>query len=689
MPVTVEKQGGVAIVRLQNPPVNAISADIRSGLKKAATELRTAGDIDRVILTGDGRFFAAGADAREFDSAPFEPHLPDVVAAIENSPVPWIAAIDGAALGGGAELALGCRYRIAAPNATIGLPEVSLGVVPGAGGTQRLPRLIGLAGALEIIPEGRVLISAEAHAAGFVDLIENDCLAAAMSIDPTLFSAREPLSRSPAPAADEPAVAKARERAETRKRNEIAPLKAIDLVAASVDMPFAEALRREREAFLELRRSDQAKALRHIFFAERQAKAPDAISSAEPVDVRQAVVVGGGNMGASIAYALDNAGIRTTIVETDAEAAERAAANVGKLVESAVRRGLTAPDEAEERKRRVAIVSDYGDIGSADIAIEAAFEHIDVKKEIFARLEKALPAQAILATNTSYLDIDEIASAVSDPGRVVGLHFFSPAHIMKLLEIVRGDDSSDAALATGFSLAKRLRKIPVLSGVCDGFIGNRILARYREAADTLLMDGSTPWDIDEAMVEFGYPMGPYEAQDLSGLDIAYANRKRQAPTRDPHRRYIPISDRMVEEGRLGRKTSVGWYRYPGGGGKVVDPLIEDLVREEAYFAKVTRRDYSHDEVRSRLVCAMVNEAANILDERIARTAADIDLVLIHGYGFPRWRGGLMFHADSVGVGEILGRIRDYEKEDPVVWKPSPLLERLAESGGRFADLQEA
>jgi 3-hydroxyacyl-CoA dehydrogenase len=403
--------------------------------------------------------------------------------------------------------------------------------------------------------------------------------------------------------------------------------------------------------------------------------------------VRRVVVVGGGSMGAAIAYALDAAGIAATIVETDDAAAERARANVAKLVDGALARGLVSSEAAAAQKTRIVVAAGYGELAPAELAIEAAFEDMNVKKAVFANLEKTLPAGAVLATNTSYLDVNEIAASVADPSRVIGMHFFSPAHIMRLLEIVRGEKSSAAALATAFAMAKKLRKIPVLAGVCDGFIGNRILARYREAADTILMDGSTPWEIDEAMVEFGYPMGPYEANDLSGLDIGYATRKRQAPTRDPNRRYIPIADRMVHEGRLGRKTGVGWYRYPGGGGKVVDPLVEDLVREEAHFAKVNRREFSADEIRERLVTAMVNEAAAILEEGIAQSAADIDLVTVHGYGFPRWRGGLMFHADTVGADAVLARLLAYGQEDPIAWRPSPLVERLARDRQKFADFR--
>jgi 3-hydroxyacyl-CoA dehydrogenase len=685
MGVTVQKRGKAAIVIIDNPPANAIGVGERKGLLDAARSLTEETEIDRVILCGRGTAFAAGADAREFDSDPQEPHLPDVIAEIEQSPVPWIAAINGVALGGGAEIALGCRYRIAAPNAQIGLPEVTLGVVPGAGATQRLPRLIGIAKALEIISLGKSLNALDAASIGFVDAVGGDPLQAAEKLNIDVVKARPAISEMPAPLADGEAVRIARTRAHKHMRLQDAPQMAIDLVEASATLPFAEAMTRERQAFLSLRKSSQAKALRHVFFSERRAKAPDWLQDAIPVDVQKAVVVGGGTMGAAIAYALDSAGIRVTIIEDGSEAAERAVANVGKLTDAALKRGLIGEGKAAEISKRIAVIEGFDPLPDADLAIEAVFEDMEIKKHVFAKLEKALSDHAVLATNTSYLDINEMASVLVDPARLVGLHFFAPAHVMKLLEIVRGGKTSNVALATAFAVSKKLRKIPVLAGVCDGFIGNRILARYREAADTLLMDGAPPWDIDEAVVEFGYAMGPYEAQDLSGLDIAYANRKRQAATRDPNRRYIPISDRMVAEGRLGRKTCVGWYRYPGGGGKVLDPLVEDLIREEAHFAKVQRREFSRDEVRERVLTAMINEAADILEEGIARSPADIDLVLIHGYGFPRWRGGLMHYADQLGPKSVLSHLRLFCEEDPVVWKPSPLIERLADEDKTFAD----
>lgn len=683
MVVTFRREGNCGLVELANPPVNAMGLAIRQGLMEAVAWAAAEAGLERVVVSGQGRVFAAGADAREFGGPAMPPHLPDVLGAIEACPVPWIAAIHGVALGGGAELALACRYRIVAPGTQIGLPEVSLGVVPGAGGTQRLPRLIGLKPALDMIATGKPVKPDQALAMGLVDAVADDPVAHAKGVDLANVTQAVALSARPGPAPDDDAVQAAIATAGKRMRGQAAPLRAIALVALSATSDFVPALRTERETFIELRGTDQAKALRHIFFAERAAKAPSWLD-APPHEVKRAVVVGGGTMGAGIAYALLLAGMAVTLLETDDEGVDRANANIGAIIQASAKRGLLGDDKRARIEAALTVSADYGRAGDADLAIEAAFESMQVKKSVFGALEGAMPADAILATNTSYLDVNEIAGTLGDPSRLVGLHFFAPAHIMKLLEIVQGEATSHAALATGFALAKRLRKVPVLSGVCDGFIGNRILSRYREAADFILMDGSNPWDVDEAMVEFGYAMGPYETQDLSGLDIAYANRKRQAETRDPNRRYIPIQDRMVEEGRLGRKTSVGWYRYPGGGGKVEDPLIEDLIAEESHFAKVERRQFSADEIRRRLVLAMINEAAAILDEGIAQSAADIDLVTVFGYGFPRWRGGLMHHADTLGPASVLADLRELEQEDPVVWKPSAAIVACAEQGISFA-----
>jgi 3-hydroxyacyl-CoA dehydrogenase len=683
MTVTMRREGHTGYVKLDNPPVNAIGQPMRLGLLEAV-RWAEAEMLDRVIVTGAGRAFAAGADAREFDGGPMEPHLPDVLEAIERSFVPWVAAVNGVALGGGAEIALACRMRIMAPGAQIGLPEVHLGVIPGAGGTQRLPRLTGLEKALSVITLGKPLSAAEALACGFVHAVEEDPVEAAFMVNTEELGCIVPTWELPPPARDEAVLEAARAKAAKKLTGQIAPQRAIDAVAYGLEHPFDKGMAHERATFLELKQGAQARALRYMFFAERAAKAPEWLT-AEPQALDTVAVVGGGTMGAGIAYGLLNAGLKVVLLETDSEGVARAQVNLEKIIEASLQRGLINAAGAEDRRGRLVISDDYSAASGATLAIEAAFESMDVKREVFARLEAALPDDAVLATNTSYLDINEIAAGLADPSRVLGLHFFAPAHIMKLLEIVRGAASSDAALATGFALAKRLRKVPVLAGVCDGFIGNRVLARYREAADTVFMDGSTPWEVDEAMVAFGYAMGPYEAQDLSGLDIAHANRRRQDATRDPNRRYIPLGDRMVELGKLGRKTGAGWYRYPGGGGKVEDPIVADLALEEAHFAGITRTDYNAEQIRERLLLAMINEAADILGEGIAASARDIDLVTVFGYGFPRWRGGLMHYADTLGVAQIVAQLETLAQEDPVAWKISPVLRDCADREMTLAD----
>ena len=684
MSVEFRRDGAVAFVELSNPPVNAIGHETRLGLHRAIEWVNGEDGLSRVVLSGQGRAFAAGGDAREFDGPALEPHLNEIINQIEASEVPWVAAINGVALGGGCELALACRYRIIAPKAQIGLPEVNLGIVPGSGGTQRLPRLVGIKQALAMIPTAKPVSAQKAQEIGLVDGIADDPVALARSLDLGTIELSAQVCDLPAPKAALDAIDAAREAAQKRMRGQVAPLVAIDLIAQTAEVPMAQGLSAERAQFLELRTSDQARALRHMFFSERAAKAPEWLT-ASPVALDHVAVVGGGTMGAGIAYALLNAGLRVTLLETDADGTERARVNVDKIIDASLKRGLIDADAAQDRRARITFAHDYAQAATATLAIEAAFESMEVKKQVFTALEAHLPAEAILATNTSYLDVNEIAAVVADPSRIVGLHFFAPAHIMKLLEIVRADASSDVSLATGFALAKMLRKIPVLAGVCDGFIGNRILFRYREAADTVFMDASTPWEIDEAMVEFGYAMGPYEAQDLSGLDIAFANRRRLDDTRDPNRRYIPIADRMVELGKLGKKAGAGWYRYPGGGGKVEDPIVADLAIEEAHFAKITRYELSEDDIRHRLMMAMINEACDILHEGIAASARDIDLVTVFGYGFPRWRGGLMHYADTLGAGVILEALNVLAKEDQLVWKPSPLIEECAAKGLRFAD----
>ncbi|MEK9718752.1 MAG: 3-hydroxyacyl-CoA dehydrogenase NAD-binding domain-containing protein, partial [Candidatus Puniceispirillum sp.] len=653
MTVSYQREDDIFFVELAHPPVNAINLALRDGLFAAITAIQHDKDVRLVILSGGPKIFAAGGDAREFDAPPVAPHLPDVLAMIEKSPVPWVAAITGAALGGGLELALACRYRIASKSAILGLPEVTLGVVPGAGGTQRLPRLIGFAPALEMITSGKSVSSAAALASGLIDAVDDDPVGCARHLPIDRILAAPPVNKLPQPAIDSSAFAAAENTIARRMRGQIAPVEALNLVKQASETDFVAGMAAERATFLRLRQSPQAAALRHVFFAERGARAPAPLAKITPPPISRAVVVGGGTMGAGIAYALLGAGIHTVTLERDAASAATAATNVNRLIDDGIKRGVLSPDKADTIRAHHQISTDFAAASDAQIAIEAAFEDMQVKISVFQALDRVMPADAVLATNTSYLDIDQIAAELKIPSRLIGLHFFVPAHVMKLLEIVHGESSSDSALATGFALAKRLRKIPVLSGVCDGFIGNRILSRYREAADTLLLEGALVPQIDAAMTDFGYAMGPYQTQDMSGLEIAFANRRRQDATRDPMRRYIAIADRMVIAGRHGRKTGAGWYRYDETGIPQHDPAVDAIIIEESVKVGIKRRSFSSQEISQRLLLAMINEAAAILDEGIAQKASDIDLVTILGYGFPRWRGGLMHYADTLGSDVVL------------------------------------
>jgi 3-hydroxyacyl-CoA dehydrogenase len=684
-PVRIERRGRALLLTIDNPPVNVLGRAVREGLAAAldrAEAAVAAGTAERVVVTGAGRAFVAGADAREFDAAPAEPHLPDLLLRLAR--LPAVAAINGAALGGGFEIALACRARVAGPRAVVGLPEVTLGVVPGAGGTQRLPRLVGIAAALGLIGEGRTLKAGEALAQGLVDAVEDDPVAAALVLDPALL-ARPALDERPGPAPDPEAVAAARAQAARRMTGQVAPLRAIELVEAAATLPFAEGLARERAAFLELREGGQARALRHVFFAERAAGPGPEVAALEPAPLSTALVAGGGTMGAAIAYALDAAGLRVTILERDAAAAERARANVASLFAEGVKRGKVAPDEAARRQAGFGFVHGDAPLPPVDLAIEAVFEDPRVKRAIFGRLGQELPEEAILATNTSYLDPDAIAEGLLAPERFLGLHFFAPAHVMRLVEVIRARATSPQTLATAFGLTRRLGKIAVEAGVCDGFIGNRILTRYRQAGDAMLLEGALPVQVDAALEGFGMAMGPYAVQDLSGLDIAHANRKRKGPAAAP----APVADRMVEElGRLGRKTGAGWYDYADGT-RTPSEAVARLVAEESEKAGVARRPFGADEIVRRLMLAMIAEGLAILDEGIARRPADIDLVMIHGYGFPRWRGGPMHMADAWGLGAVREGIAGLAAADPPAWRVPPLLDRLLAEGRRLDDLNRS
>ncbi|MEC7094427.1 MAG: 3-hydroxyacyl-CoA dehydrogenase NAD-binding domain-containing protein [Pseudomonadota bacterium] len=684
MSVQHYRNGRAAVIEIDRPPVNAINHDIRTGLVAALTAIAGDDKVERIILSGAGDVFAAGADAGEFGLQMIQPDLPAVVAALEAVTVPVIAVIKGVCLGGGLELALACRWRIASPTARLGLPEVILGVVPGSGGTQRLPRLVGMKAALSMIPTGRHVGAAEALEIGLIDQQEEDPFAAALAMHLDDLDARPPISKLPPPRSEPEIAEAALVKARRRMPRQSAPEEAVRLVELAASHSFEDGLEAERATFLRLRDGDECRALRHIFFAERGARAPARLKAVRPASLANTVVIGGGSMGAGIAHALARAGSAITLIERDDEAVHAARLRMSGLYEAAVKRGLITVETATDEQSAIRYQSGYDDIEEAGLVIEAVFEDMQVKCDLLKALDKAAP-RAVLASNTSYLDIDVMAGCLSDPSRLVGLHFFSPAHIMKLLEIVKGVQTSDHALATGYALAKHLRKIPVEVGVCDGFVGNRMLQRVREAAELLLLDGAEPEQIDRAMRGFGYSMGLYETQDMSGLDIAWANRRRQQATRDPERRYSKVQDQVCEAGWLGRKAGLGWYVYENDKLTGPNPAVAPLIAAEAARHGISRRELSDKAVLQTLMLALINEAANILDEGIARSASDIDLVLVHGYGFPRFRGGPLHYADQLGIQKVREELAILNAGDSLLWNISPLILRLADTNGSFGE----
>jgi 3-hydroxyacyl-CoA dehydrogenase len=692
--VSVKVEDGVAVVTVNNPPVNALNQSMRQGLKDAMAQVTNDTAIKAVVVIGSGNGFIAGADVREFGKPPLEPTLPEVIAALEACPKPVVAALHGVALGGGLEVALGCHFRIAEPKARFGFPEVNLGIIPGAGGTQRLPRVAGVVAATDLITTGRMISAKEAKQFSIIDEIvpidskEGDLLSAAKQFALSKVGGALPrLSEKSVPPAPTPDFFET-EGAKVKRsaRGQISPVKALEAVKAAVDLPYAEGLKRERAIFTELRDSDQAKALRHVFFAERAVSKVPGLD-AKPRKVETIAIVGGGTMGAGITTAALRSGLKVKMIEADDAAVARGQANLEKNLDGFVSRGRMTADSKAEHLGRFSASSDYATAGDVDLVIEAVFEDMNVKKDVFKKLDTAMKPGAILATNTSYLDIDEIAAVTKRPDDVIGLHFFSPAHIMRLLEIIDADKTAGDVIATGFELAKKLGKIGVLSGVCDGFIGNRILAKTRKQADYMIEDGALPWDVDKAVEAWGMAMGPFRVMDLAGLDISWAQRKRLAATRDPNERYVAIADRICEQGWFGQKTGRGWYVYQDGKPSP-NPEVEKIILEESAKKGITRRPLSTDEIQSRILMAMINEGARILDEGIARRPLDIDMVEIHGYGFPRWRGGPMCQADIIGLPKTLATIQEYAKADPLFWKPSPLLERLAREGKSFSSLNE-
>lgn len=689
----------ILVITLDHPPVNALSADVRRDLAAGVLAAQADPQVRAILLVGAGKNFIAGADIREFGKPPKPPALPDVCNQIEASAKPVVAVLHGAALGGGLEVALAAHYRLALSTAKLGLPEVNLGLLPGAGGTQRTPRLIGARAALDLMLSGKHLSADAALKAGLVDAVGEgaDALAAGLAYTRRLLAEGAGPRRSrdaTAALADKAAAlteaSAAAEQVAKTLRGLYSPAKIVEAVRAAIEQPFDEGLRTERALFLQCLESPQRAGLVHAFFAEREtAKIPE-LKEARPRRLEEVGVVGGGTMGAGIAVSVLDAGLPVVMVEQDEAALERGRARVAQVYDLLVKKSRITPDERDGRMARFTGATTYDALGDADLIIEAVFEDMDVKLAVFAQLDRVAKPGAVLATNTSYLDVNRIASATRGPADVLGLHFFSPANIMKLLEIVVGDQTAADTVATGFELARRLRKTPVRAGVCDGFIGNRILAVHRQAADMMMEDGASPYDIDAAVREFGYPMGPYQMADLAGGDIGWATRKRRAATRDPALRYVQIPDRLCERGWFGQKTGRGFYLYPDGARVgTPDPEVLAIIDEERRRAGVAPRPFTREDIQRRYLAAMINEAANVLHQGIALRPSDVDVVFLSGYGFPRYRGGPMHYADSVGLDQVLADIRSYAREDPAFWKPSPLLVQLVESGRNFASLNQA
>jgi 3-hydroxyacyl-CoA dehydrogenase len=695
--VTRELRGKVLLVSIDHAPVNALSADVRRGLLAAIEAADNDKAVEAVLIVGAGRNFIAGADIREFGKPPVAPSLPDLCNRIEACAKPVVAALHGAALGGGLEVALAAHYRIAVDGAKLGLPEVQLGLLPGAGGTQRTPRLIGAQAALDLILSGRHASAKEALALGLVDRVghSGDVLAEGLAYVHELLADHAPVRRTRDAAvpgehaANLAAVATARAETAKKSRGLLSPLKIVDAIEAAIEQPFDDGLRVERTLFLQCLESPQRAGLIHAFFAEREVlKAPET-RNATPRALNTIGVVGGGTMGAGIAVAVLDAGLPVTMIERDDASLARGRAHIEKVYDGLIAKGRLSADKKANLMARWSGSTSYDALADADLVIEAVFEELGVKKAVFAELDRVCKQRAVLATNTSYLDIDALAASISRPQDVIGLHFFSPANIMKLLEVVVPKQVSADVVATAFELAKKLRKTPVRAGVCDGFIGNRVLAVYRSAADAMMEGGASPYQIDAAVRAFGFPMGPFQVVDLAGGDIGWAARKRRAATRNPEARYVQIADRLCERGWFGQKTGRGFYLYPEGSRSgTPDPEVEAIIEAERTRAGITPRAFTDEEIIRRYMAAMINEGANVVHEGIALRPLDVDVTFLYGYGFPRYRGGPMKYADTVGLPTILADIHEFAKEDPLFWKASPLLIDLVERGADFASLNQ-
>jgi len=673
----------IGVISVDYPPVNALSQSVRQGIRDAISAAQN-DDSEAVVIVCEGRTFIAGADITEFGKSPMEPFLPDLLNAIEDSKKPVIAAIHGTALGGGFETALAAHYRCAVPSAKVGLPEVKLGLLPGAGGTQRTPRLGGVQAALDLMTSGNPIGASQALELGLIDkIVDGDLAEGAIAWACELVeqgAATRKTSEQPVPEFDAAIFDVYRATLAKRARGQLAPQKIVDCVEAATRHQFSEGLDVERKLFAECMKSPQSAALRHLFFAEREAAKIDGLprdTSQRSID--SVGIIGGGTMGGGIAMSFANAGIPVTLIEINDEALTRGLSIVEKNYAASVKRGKLSEDKAAKCRALISGSTDYASLENADLVVEAVFEDPELKKTIFARLDDACKPGAILATNTSYQDVDAIAAATKRPEDVIGLHFFSPANIMKLLEVVRAEKTADEVLATCMALAKKIRKVPVMSGVCYGFIGNRMLQPYFREAQLCLIEGATPEQVDTAMEEWGMAMGPLRVADLAGLDVGYKARQAlpEAERGDP--RAHRVSDVLAESGRLGQKSGAGFYQYNAETRRhTSDPAVQEIIEREARAFGIERRDIPGDEIVDRLIYALVNEGMRILDEGIAQRPGDIDVVYIYGYGFPAWRGGPMHYADAIGLDKVHARVLEFsERFGAEAWAPAPLLVQLA------------
>jgi 3-hydroxyacyl-CoA dehydrogenase len=698
--IQLTKDNGIAIITVNNPPVNALSPGVPEGISEAIQQIDKDPAVKAAVLIGGGKTFVAGADIKEFGkitSGKTERGiaLAPLLKRIEDCSKPVVMAIHGQAFGGGLELAMAGHYRVAAPSAVVGQPEVKLGLIPGAAGTQRLPRLAGVTKALEMCVEGNPVKAKDALALGIVDrLIDGDLLSGAVAFAREVAGKPAPKTRERneklgTPEQNAAIFAAARDAARKKARGMMAPLAAIDAVEAATRLPFDEGVEAERKLFTECLFSDQSKALIHVFFGEREvAKIPDVPKETPIIPVNSAAVIGAGTMGGGIAMVFANAGIPVLLREADQAALDRGMNTIRRNYDNSVKKGRFTQQQMDERMKLIKPALTYDGFESVDMVVEAVFEGMALKKQIFGELDNNCKRGAILASNTSTLSIDEIASATSRPESVIGTHFFSPANVMRLLEIVRGKATSKEVIATCMQLSKKLGKVGVLVGNCRGFVGNRMFGPYRREAQFLIEEGATVAAVDKALYDFGLAMGPLAVGDLAGLDVGWRIRKEFKHLEKPGVRQPLAEDRLCEMGRYGQKTGAGWYKYDENRRAIADPTVEENVRKWAAEAGIKQRAISKEEIVDRLIYALVNEGARILEEGYALRSADIDIVFLNGYGFPAYRGGPMWYADTVGLTKVYERVSEFHKQHGELWEPASLLKRLAEEGKGFADFNK-